>query len=61
MLVAQVLKNYDSIVKEYSAQVGNVLTSLACAFFFPDKFQGRDSPKLTVVPLLTYVNSALFR
>jgi hypothetical protein len=34
-----VLKHFDTVVKEYSGQLSNILTALTCAFFFPDKFQ----------------------
>lgn len=38
LVVASILKFLDNIVKEYTGSFANILTGVACAILFPDKF-----------------------
>ena len=38
LVVANILKKLDNIVKEYSGATANMVTALLCSFLFPEKF-----------------------
>jgi len=53
LVVASILKYLDNIVKEYTGSFANILTGVACAFLFPDKFAFTIHIILSMVCLLS--------